>query len=140
MKKSVIIPINMPHLYNTTSNKNKRRQLRTDMPGAENIIWGKIRGRQINEYKFRRQFGIDTYIVDFYCPKARLAIEIDGDSHFEPNAVRKDEIRQKYIESLGIKVIRFTNLEVRQNLEAVIEKIMRELGIPEETPPVAPLG
>ena len=94
------------------------------MPSAEILLWLKIKGRQINGCKFRRQYGIGKYIVDFYCPKAKLAIEIDGDSHFldKPSELY-DKERQRYIESLGLHMIRFLNTDIYNSLEAVVEKI-----------------
>ena len=67
------------------------------------------------------------YVVDFYCAALRLAIELDGESHFEESAVIYDAMRQEYIESLGIKVLRFTNDEVKENLQGVIEFITRHM-------------
>lgn len=83
-----------------------------------------MRANQIKGHKFRRQFGIGAYIVDFYCPTVKLAIEIDGDSHFlSDKTVRQDNLRQKMIENLGIMVVRFTNTDVMTNLNQVVEKI-----------------
>ena len=92
------------------------------MPPAELKLWGYLRSRQINNFKFRRQYGIGKYVVDFYCPELRLAIEIDGDSHFQEHR-SYDNKRQRYLESLGLEVLRFTNQEIYYDLEQVLNVI-----------------
>jgi len=78
-------------------------------------------------YKFRRQFSVQTYVVDFYCAPARLAIEIDGDSHFQKGSPARDDARQAAIESFGIDFLRFRNVEVFEHLEVVLGAIERKL-------------
>ena len=78
-------------------------------------------------YKFRRQFSVQTYVVDFYCAPARLAIEIDGDSHFQKGSPARDEARQAAIQSFGIDFLRFRNVEVFEHLEVVLGAIERKL-------------
>lgn len=97
------------------------------MPNAEILLWWKIRNRQIGGYKFRRQYGVYGYVVDFYCPKLKLAIEIDGETHITPEQLRYDQKRQKFIESLGIKFLRFCNMDVYENIEGVVEEIGKHL-------------
>ncbi|MGH8474006.1 MAG: endonuclease domain-containing protein, partial [Gammaproteobacteria bacterium] len=75
--------------------------------------------RQLMDYRFRRQYGVGPYVLDFYCPELKLAIEVDGDNHFEAGAGEYDRERQRYIESLGIRVLRFTNREVFERLDDV---------------------
>jgi very-short-patch-repair endonuclease len=84
----------MTELYNKTSEKEKRRSLRNNMPPAEKIVWEKLRNRQIEGCKFRRQYSIDRFVIDFYAPELKLAIEIDGDSHFQDGAQVYDYCRQ----------------------------------------------
>ena len=120
----------MTKVYNKNAEKDKRRKLRQDIVKAEKIIWDKIRNRQIEDCKFRRQYSVDKFVIDFYNPILKLAIEIDGESHFQEDAVEYDRERQIYIESLGIKFIRFTNNDVYENLDGVLESIamkVREL-------------
>ena len=94
--------------------------------------------------KFRRQYGVGEYVIDLYCPAAKLAVEADGESHFEPAARLDDAERQAFIESLGIPVLRFTNPQVYDKLDAVVEEIWRVIGerVPqvEGNPPQSPLG
>lgn len=86
-------------------------------------LWDQLKNKQLNGLKFRRQQGIGPYIVDFYCPKLKLAIELDGDSHFENGAEDYDLRRQNYIEKRGIRFMRFTNNEVYESLEEVVKLI-----------------
>jgi len=117
----------MARIYNRTTEKPRRQLLRREMPRAEKILWSKLRGRQMLGYKFRRQFSVQTYVVDFYCAPARLAIEIDGDSHFQKGSPARDEARQAAIQSFGIDFLRFRNVEVFEHLEVVLGAIERKL-------------
>jgi very-short-patch-repair endonuclease len=113
-------------VFNNPNFKKLRQKLRNNMPDAEIILWSELQGKRLNGLKFRRQYGVGPYVVDFYCPKLKLAIEVDGDSHFEEGAEKKDERRQKYIESHGVKFVRCTNTDVYKNLNGVIEDILYE--------------
>ncbi len=113
----------MTLIYNRPDRTDCRRELRQKQTPAEALIWSYLRAGRFNDYKFRRQYGIDNFIVDFYCPHAKLVIEIDGDSHFDPKALAYDQMRSEIIEKLGIKIIRFTNQQVQQNIEDVLKSI-----------------
>jgi very-short-patch-repair endonuclease len=93
------------------------------MPLPEVILWSKLKNRRLCGYKFRRQHGIGNFVVDFYCPELKLAIEIDGDTHYTLESGESDRQRQAFIESYGIQFVRFTNKEVCRNLEGVTEAI-----------------
>jgi very-short-patch-repair endonuclease len=103
--------------------RQRSRELRQPQTPAEQNLWAFLRGEQLAGYKFRRQHPIGFYIVDFYCAQAKLIIEIDGDSHSEQ--IEYDQDRTEWLESLGYRVVRFTNLEVRENISAVIENILK---------------
>ncbi|MEG3694824.1 endonuclease domain-containing protein [Vibrio coralliirubri] len=103
-----------------------RKQLRNNMPQPERKLWFYIRKKQIG-IKFRRQHSIGKYVVDFFCCELKLAIEIDGNSHFSEQAQAYDHQRTQDLNKLGIKVLRFTNNEVNQNLEEVLVKIMNSI-------------
>ncbi len=92
------------------------------MTKSEVVLWQKLRCKQLG-FKFRRQFGIGNYIVDFYCSTLHLAVEIDGGTHDYGKQVVYDEKRQQYLESLGIKVIRFNSKEVLENVNNVLNQI-----------------
>lgn len=89
---------------------------------SERTLWQVLRGKQLG-VKFRRQHGIGHYIVDFYCPERRLIIELDGDSHFGDAAQDYDRERDAYLHGLGLRIIRFTNMQLAENLEGVYEII-----------------
>ena len=90
-------------------------------------MWARLRGRKLINYKFYRQFQIGNYIVDFCCRKKRLIIEIDGGGHNYPNQINKDIIRDEFLMNQGYKVIRIWSNEVDNNIDGVLEKIIREL-------------
>ncbi|NEQ65287.1 MAG: endonuclease domain-containing protein [Symploca sp. SIO2D2] len=118
----------MTKLYNRASEKAKRQQLRRNMTKAEFRLWQKIKGKQLAGVKFRRQYSVDRFIVDFYCTELKLAIEVDGESHFREGVQEYDKERQAFIESVGIRFLRFTNDEVYGDLEEVLERIVQKIG------------
>ena len=123
----------MTKLYNKISVKEKRKYLRKNMPSSELKLWKKIRNKQMLNIKFRRQYSIGNYIVDFYCAELKLAIELDGETHFTQDNIDYENKRTKYIESLGIKIIRYSNYEIINNFEGIcydLEKIINELKTP----------
>jgi 5-methyltetrahydrofolate--homocysteine methyltransferase len=127
-----------PELYPRL--KEFAKQHRFNPTKAEIIIWEALSGKKLEEFKFRRQHIIDQYIVDFVCLKEDLVIEIDGLIHQLPENKLSDEERTQRLNALGYHVIRFTNEEVENNLEKVLETILQTLRIPFEerfgkTPP-----
>lgn len=102
----------------------RAREMRQPQTPAEATLWRNLRNRKLR-YKFRRQHPIYRFIIDFYCAEAKLLIEIDGDSHLEKDQIEYDKVRTEYLEELGYKVIRFTNDDVRYNINAVIAKIIK---------------
>jgi very-short-patch-repair endonuclease len=113
----------MTKIFNKTCEKNKRRMLRSSMPKAELILWSKLKSKGMDGYKFRRQYSVEKFVIDFYCPRLKLAIELDGDSHFSEGSEVCDKARQGCIESFGISFLRFTNKEIYENLDEVLAKI-----------------
>jgi len=93
------------------------------MTEAERLLWEKIRGKQLKGYQFYRQKTISSCIVDFYCPKARLVIELDGGQHYSPEGKEKDRTRDEYMKSIGLRVLRFSDREVFENIQGILEKI-----------------
>jgi len=122
----------MTFTYNDPDLKNIRKTLRKDQTKAEKIIWQHLKNKQLKGFKFYRQYSVEFYVLDFYCPKAKLAIEIDGPYHLNPEVRECDQERQMDIESLGIKFLRFTNEKIYHNLNHVLEKIKMHL------PPFSP--
>ena len=102
----------------------RARDLRKNSTDAESLLWKHIRGKQLEELRFRRQCPFEKYIVDFICFEKKIVIEIDGGQHNIDN--EKDIIRDNFFISKGYKVIRFWNNEVLKNIEGVIEVIREE--------------
>lgn len=112
-------------IFNRKSLKPRRQDLRNNPTQAEAFLWGFLKHSQLEDKKFRRQASIGSYIVDFYCPSEKLIIELDGEVHFDEEAKKYDAERTKYLESLGLKVIRFENQEVIYNLDKVLKEISK---------------
>lgn len=111
--------------YNLDQNKIVRKYLRNNATPQETKLWNELRNKKLGN-KFRRQHGIVNYIVDFYCPKKKLAIEIDGNEHLQNKEYDKE--RTESFKILGVKVIRFWNSEVDKNINEVLSKIRNELN------------
>ncbi|MDD5590174.1 MAG: DUF559 domain-containing protein [Candidatus Portnoybacteria bacterium] len=109
------------------------RKLRQAGNLSEVILWNELKGNKLG-YRFLRQRPIGKFIVDFFCHKLSLAIEIDGTASHN-NRIKKDEIRQKELESSGIKIIRFQDRDIRYNLANVIESIKSEILRLADSPP-----
>ncbi len=117
-------------LYYNKNLKGYSRQLRKDMTNAERLLWSRVRRKQLQGYKFYRQKIIGNYIVDFYCPKAKLVIEIDGGQHYEDEDIKKDNVRDDYLREQRLTVLRFSDRYVFDNLDGVIERINDNLESP----------
>lgn len=115
--------------YNTSYLKPTRKSLRTNQTKPEEILWNKLRNKQFYWIKFRRQHSIWRYILDFYSSEIKLCIEIDWDSHFDEKWKNYDEIRTDFLESIWIKVIRFTNNEIIENIDWVMNNLETIINI-----------
>ena len=107
--------------------KQRSREFRKNMTEGELVLWSKIRLEQLKGYRFNRQKIVGGYIVDFYCAKAKLAIEVDGSQHYCSDMINTDKTRDDYLVSLGLRVLRFTNMEVLKNIDGVIERILEKM-------------
>jgi very-short-patch-repair endonuclease len=107
--------------------KSFRQHLRRRSTQAELALWMNLRHRQLLGYKFRRQHGIGLYILDFYCPALRLAIEVDGASHESVEAKGNDKRRQLVLERLGVRFLRYTDDQVLGNISNVVAAIEGEI-------------
>jgi len=130
--------MNNTRLYNNSTAKERRRILRRSQTDAERKMWQILRNRQVCNLKFFRQYSVGRFILDFYCPKCKLAIEVDGGQHAE-NMIY-DNNRTHKLEELSIFVLRFWNNEVLQNPEGVYEKILSTIKEICITPPNLPLS
>src|ERR1051325_11361720 len=128
MAKRDLSSTNIPPL------KARRKELRNNPTAAEAILWKHLQRRRLLGKEFRRQFSISRYIVDFFCVECGIAIELDGAPHFRELKVESETRRTEFLRELGIKIIRFENRMVHENIEAVLETI-REAIL---TSPAAP--
>ena len=111
-------------------NKNLKkfaRELRQNQTEAETFLWMKLRKRQLKNCQFYRQRIICNYIVDFYCPDAKLVIEIDGGQHYSEPGLTKDALRDQHLADLGLTVMRVSAREVFENTAGVLEAIYQQL-------------
>ena len=110
-------------LHNRKHLKSVRRKLRSHLTPAEAKLWKYLQHGQLQGRKFRRQHSIGPYIVDLYCPGERLVIELDGAVHDDAQSWQRDELRSAFLRKQGLRVIRFENHEVMENLEGVLAQI-----------------
>lgn len=112
-------------MHNRPTLSQFARHLRTNQTDCEHLLWQKLRARQIANLKFRRQFPCPPYVLDFYCVELKLAIELDGGQHYESAGVIHDQRRTLFLQRQGIEVVRFSNLEVIQQMGDVLEQIIK---------------
>jgi len=110
-------------IHNRKYLKQFRKDLRNNLTPAEATLWKALQKSQLEERKFRRQHSVGNYILDFYCPGEKLAIELEGQQHYTASGSERDNIRDEFLKTINIKVLRFENKEVFDNLEDVLEKI-----------------
>ncbi|PWU22528.1 hypothetical protein C5B42_05945 [Candidatus Cerribacteria bacterium 'Amazon FNV 2010 28 9'] len=124
----------MSTTFNSPYLKTIRQKLRNNRPKAEITLWYYLKNRQLHGYKFRRQHSMARFVFDFYCPEKRIAIELDGETHYNDDQFKRDIEKKAFATAFGIKVLRFTNEDVHTNLEGVLESISQALS-----PPLSPL-
>ena len=107
--------------------KNSARYLRKNMTESERELWFRLRGKQLLGVQFYRQKPIGDFIVDFFAPKAKLVVEVDGSQHAEEDQKRKDKQRDDYLATRGIKVLRFNSREVLNHTDSVVSSIYRSI-------------
>jgi len=125
----------MNFLKNDPYLKDRRRKLRRGQTAAEKAFWERVRNGQFHGLKFFRQYSVGPYILDFYCPARKIAVELDGGQHNLPDGREYDAERTAYLSGHGIEVVRFWNNEVLQEMEGVLMKLEQFI-----TPPVLPLS
>ena len=117
----------MDYLSYKQNLKTFSRGLCKNLTDSEKLLWSKIRRKQIKNRQFFRQKPIGKYIVDFYCKNCGLVVEIDGGQHYEDKNIIKDQTREEHLKSLGLKIMRFSNIDVLKNIDNVVDKIYKEL-------------
>ena len=115
-------------IHNLPELSKYRRNLRRSLTPAEARLWTLLKGSRLDGRKLRRQHSVGKYILDFYCPSEKLAVELDGEGHFTLPGVSYDANRRRYLERCGIRVIRFENEDVFQSEEWVLYEIRSEFG------------
>jgi very-short-patch-repair endonuclease len=123
----------LPKHFNRPTEKSKRRQLRRDQTPAEELVWRFLRNRRTKNFKFRRQYSVDKFVIDFYSPELKLAVEIDGDIHDLPTQKEHDIARQSYLEGFGIKFIRIRNEELFTNTDKAFDRIEEMIKVLEQS-------
>jgi very-short-patch-repair endonuclease len=114
-------------VYNRKIDEEKRKKLRKNMTLAEIVLWKKIKNRQVLDQKFVRQYSVVGFVIDFYCRKLKLAIEVDGSIHNTETARVYDLYREKVIKFYGVSFIRFTNEEVLEDMNNVIIRLKEKI-------------
>ena len=114
-----------PRFSRTLSMTSRARRLRNEITKAERKLWNTLRRDQLEGFHFRRQHPVGPYVVDFYCPSIRLALEVDGGQHNYDKRQNRDRRRTRWLESRGITVLRFWNNDITENLEGVWSEIAR---------------
>ena len=117
-------------VMNRKSTKSNRQALRKTETDAEKKLWSRLRNKSFQGLKFFRQAGIGNYIADFYCPSQKVVIEVDGSQHFEHNQ-EYDILRSVYFNELGIRVVRFNNIDVLMNIDEVLQYLYTFIYEPE---------
>lgn len=113
-------------LHNIDKLKDRRKELRNSLTSAEAFLWKKLQKSQLCGRKFRRQHSIGPYILDFYCSKEKLGIELDGLPHFTEDTILKDKGRTDYLNKMGVEVIRFENRKVFEFTDNILEQIKKK--------------
>jgi len=113
--------------YNKTSEKVNRKKLRGKSTEAENILWEHLRNKKLSGLKFKRQYSIDHFVVDFYCPKLKLAVELDGKIHLKKEVKNHDENRDGYLSEFGIKILRIRNEVILNDVAKALKLVERKV-------------
>ena len=113
----------MEKIYNLSYLKKNRKILRNNSTSAEAVLWKYLKDSQLDGKKFRRQHSVGNFIMDFYCPSEKLNVELDGAGHYTSEGLENDKVRDEFINQLGIKIIRFENKLIFENINSVLEKI-----------------
>jgi very-short-patch-repair endonuclease len=125
----------MKFLRNDPTLEQRRRELRRNQTEAEKTLWAHLRNKQFYGMKFFRQYSIGPYILDFYCPTMRLAVELDGGQHNLCESKEYEAVRSEYLKAQGVEVLRFWNHEVLLDMESVLSELALKI-----TPPHLPLN
>ena len=118
----------MGYPHNQLQSESDRKRLRSNQTFAEKVFWEAVRGKELG-VRFRRQHGVGSFTLDFYCSELRLAIELDGEYHLEKTAQLHDEQRTKFLSEFSISVLRFSNKEILEDLDRVIKHLKERIAM-----------
>ncbi len=124
----------------TAEQREFAQRLRYELTDCEQLLWQRLRNRQLGGFKFRRQYPLPPYVLDFYCAELHLAVELDGGQHFGDEALRRDSERSRYLGIYGIRVLRFSNREVLAQTPEVLAEILRQADMAAPHPSPLPGG
>ena len=113
----------MTKIFNRNKSKDTRKELRNNLTKGEIILWQHLKGSQLGEFKFRRQQSIDDFVVDFYCPEIKLAVEVDGKTNEVEEVFTRDQWRQNIIEKEGVVFKRYTSNDIFNNLDQTLDDL-----------------
>jgi very-short-patch-repair endonuclease len=113
----------MKFLRNDPAFKHRRRELRRNQTDAEKVLWAHLRSKQFYGMKYFRQYSIGSYILDFYCPNMKLAVELDGGQHNQSDKRERDVARSEYLKAQGVDVMCFWNNEVLLDIQSVLSEL-----------------
>ena len=116
-------------VFNIKPLKPRRQSLRSKSTPAEKILWERLRRNSLG-FKFFRQYSIEGYVTDFYCPDKHLAIEVEGSIHNLPSSKKYDRYRERYLQAFNIKILKFTNTEIFTHIRDVIKEVKSTLHTP----------
>ncbi len=111
-------------IYYNLKLKQLARNLRNNSTLSEVLFWNEVKGKQILGYQFLRQKPIGNFIVDFYCPKLKLVIEIDGDSHGFNRTIQQDKMKEKYLQTIGLEIIRYDDLDIKTSIGSILDHLI----------------
>ena len=109
--------------YNKNSERANRKKLRSNSTEAENILWEYLRSKKLSGLKFKRQYSIDHFVIDFYCSELKLAIELDGKIHLKKEIKNHDENRDGYLNEFGIRILRIKNEMILNDIDTALRII-----------------
>jgi very-short-patch-repair endonuclease len=118
----------IPMIYYNRKLKNTARTLRKKMTDSEKLLWLRIRRKQLKGFQFYRQKVVGSYIVDFYCPSAKIIVEVDGGQHFQEIVKQRDKERDEYLSGLGFQVLRFLSWDVMKDVDRIVDEIGNRLN------------
>jgi len=120
----------MGEFFNRKEQEQNRKQLRNQSTVAEAVLWAQLKSSQLGGRKFGRQYSVENYILDFYCTSEKLAIELDGQVHFNVHGARHDDERSEVLKKYGIRVLRYENKLIYHSIDSVLEDIKSNFTTP----------